>query len=174
VRLIPLRQAVHRAQPAAPPELRLAMLKAATEDSDRLVVDDRELHRPGPSFTVDTLRSLHAEFAGTALCLLLGEDAFAGLPGWHEPDAILDLASIAVLQRPGHELPGDPALAALMQQRRVDHLTPGRNGEIVTCEVTQLEIASSDLRRRVAAGRSIDYLVPPAVARLVRQNALYR
>ena len=75
VRLVPLARAVHRAQPGTAGALRLAMLEAATAGRPRLVVDPRELQRDGPSYTVDTLRSLHAEFPEAPLCLLLGADA---------------------------------------------------------------------------------------------------
>lgn len=173
VRLIPLARAVHREQPQTPAGLRLQMLQAATADAPVLRVDDRELRRDGPSYTVDTLRSLHADLPQAPLCLLLGEDAFAGFPTWRAPQRILELASIAVLQRPGHALPGDPALVELLADHRAERLD-GRPGRIVLCPVTQLQIASSDIRSRVAAGRRIDYLTPPAVVELIRAHGLYR
>ncbi|MDJ0738313.1 MAG: nicotinate-nucleotide adenylyltransferase [Gammaproteobacteria bacterium] len=174
VRLVPLARAVHREQPQTPPALRLAMLEAAVADHDILRVDDRELRRDGPSYTVDTLRSLRDELPDTPLCLLLGEDAFAGFPAWHAPDEILALASIAVLQRPGHALPDDPAVQRLLAERRVEDPGSARAGQIVVCPVTQLEIAARDIRARVAAGRRIDFLVPPAVAALIAGHRLYR
>ena len=174
VRLVPLARAVHRDQPQAPAELRLAMLEAVTKDHAGLRVDDRELRRDGPSYTIDTLRSLGAELPGRTLCLLLGEDAFAGFPAWRAPAEILALANIAVLQRPGHDLPDDPALRSLLDRHGVAKLQSARTGQIQVCPVTQLEIASSDIRARVAAGRSIDFLVPAAVAALIARHRLYR
>ena len=174
VRLIPLAQAVHREQPQTLAALRLAMLEAATAGQPRLRIDDRELRREGASYTVDTLRSLHTQMPERPLCLLLGEDAFAGFPTWRAPAEILELANIAVLQRPGHALPDDPALRRLLDEHGVRQLQPQPSGQIVICPVTQLEIAASDIRARVAAGRSIDYLVPPAVAELIAQQGLYR
>ena len=174
VRLIPLAQAVHREQPQTPATLRLAMLEAATAGQLRLRVDDRELRREGPSYTVDTLRSLHADIPDRSLCLLLGEDAFAGFPAWRAPAEILELANIAVLQRPGHTLPEDPAVQRLLDEHGVRQLQAPHSGQIVICPVTQLEIAASDIRARVAAGRSIDFLVPPAVAALIAKQRLYR
>ncbi|MCB1802722.1 MAG: nicotinate-nucleotide adenylyltransferase [Gammaproteobacteria bacterium] len=174
VRLVPLAQAVHREQPQTPSWLRRDMLAAALTGRHDLQLDDRELRRDGPSYTVDTLRSLHADLPGQSLCLLLGEDAFAGFPDWRAPDEILALANIAVLQRPGHALDEGGRVAGLLRQHRVEQLDPARNGQIVGCPVTQLAIASSDLRARVAAGRSIDFLVPPAVAELVARHGLYR
>lgn len=174
VRLVPLADPVHRDRPVARAEQRLAMLEAAVEGSDVLRVDDRELRRAGPSYTVDTLRSLRADLPERALCLLLGDDAFAGFPAWRAPDEILGLANIAVLRRPGHEMPDRPALNELLTAHGVDRLSGAAYGQIVSCPVTQLEIASSDIRARLAAGRRIDYLVPPAVAQLVVDRGLYR
>ena len=173
VRLIPLAHAVHRDQPETPPELRLAMLQAATEGRPSLVADDRELRRTGPSYTVDTLRSLRADMPGRDLCLLLGDDAFAGFPGWRDPQGILQLANIAVLRRPDESDPFTGAAGALLHARRVDTLQPGATGQIRVLEVTQLDIASSDIRDRLRKGRSIDFLVPDAVLALIRRHALY-
>jgi len=173
VRLIPLARAVHRDQPAAPAPLRRAMLEAAAADRPQLVVDARELRRQGPSYTVDTLRSLRAEFPGRTLCLLLGGDAFNGFAGWRDPEGILTLANIAILERPGQEGPQDPAARAIFEAHRANRLLPGNSGQIIECPVTQLDIASSDIRRRLAAGRSVDFLLPDAVLRLIVTNQLY-
>ena len=174
VRLIPLAHAVHRDQPETPAALRLQMLQAALAGRHDLVADGRELERPGPSYTIDTLRSLHHELPQARLCLLLGDDAFDGFAGWRDPEGILRLANLAVLRRPGHRAPSDPAVKALLARHRVDALSARPNGQIVFCPVTQLEISASDIRRRVAAGRSADFLVPPAVLALILRHGLYR
>lgn len=174
VRLVPLAHAVHREQPETPAALRLEMLEATVREHPSLRVDDRELRREGPSYTVDTLRSLHADLPDRSLCLLLGEDAFAGFHTWRRPDEILTLANIAILQRPGHQLSAGTAAQRWLHRHRVDRLDPVRTGQIVTCPVTQLDIASSDIRTRVAAGRDIDDQVTPAVAGLIARYALYR
>jgi nicotinate-nucleotide adenylyltransferase len=173
VRLLPLARAVHREQPAAPPGARLAMLSAAVEGHAGLVVDARELDRDGPSYTVDTLRSLRADLPHRDLCLLLGGDAFAGLARWREPRAILDLANIAVLQRPGASTTPSTDLAPLVADRFVDRLNPGRTGQVVRLTVTQLDVSASDIRARLRARRRIDYLVPDPVLALIRQHGLY-
>ena len=174
VRLIPLAHAVHRDQPETPAEIRLEMLQAAVAGRSDLVVDDRELNRPGPSYTIDTLQSLHADLADEDLCLLLGADAFAGFADWRDPLGILALANLAVLGRPGHPAPSDPRVHALLADRGAARLVPGRTGQIIEIPVTQLEIASSDIRRRVAAGRSADFLAPPSVVELIGRHGLYR
>ncbi len=173
LRLIPLAHAVHRDQPETPAELRLAMLSAAVGERPQLVVDDREIRRHGPSYTIDTLRELHTDFPQHTLCLLLGTDAFNGFASWRNPEGILDLANIAVLQRPGHPDTFAPAVRDILEHHHCDALAPGRHGQIVDCPVTQLDIASSDIRQRLAAGRSVDFLLPDAVLQLIRGHRLY-
>jgi len=174
VRLIPLAHAVHRDQPETPPELRLQMLQAAVAGHDDLVCDDREMQRQGPSYTVDTLKSLRQDFPKASLCLLLGDDAFAGFADWRDPLGILAVANIAVLQRPGRPASPGPALSRILAAHETTTLTPGCTGQILFCPVTQLDIASSDIRRRVAAGRSVDFLLPSPVAELIERHRLYR
>lgn len=174
VRLIPLAQAVHREQPETPAARRLEMLQAALAGRDDLVADDRELRRQGPSYTIDTLVSLRADFPEAVLCLLLGADAFEGFADWHDPAGILAVANLAILQRPGHPAPHDPRVRDLLARHRATTLDAGRSGRIVDCPVTQLAISASDIRRRVASGRSADFLTPPAVTELIARYGLYR
>ncbi len=145
---------MHRDQPGTPGWLRRDMIAAALAGRPDLCLDDRELRREGPSYTVETLRSLAAELPAARLCLLVGDDAFAGFPDWRAPDEILGLANIAVLERPGHAAMATPGAAELMQRHGVARLDPARTGQIVTCPVTQLAISASDIRARVASGAS--------------------
>ena len=110
LRLIPLRQAVHRPQPQASPEQRLAMLRLAVQGAEGLRIDDRELRRVGESYTYDTLVDLRIELGpAVGLCLLVGADAFRGFLSWHRPDDILALAHLIVMRRPGGADEGSPA-----------------------------------------------------------------
>ena len=172
VRLIPLAHAVHRDQPETPADLRLAMLEAAVQGRPMLRVDARELRREGPSYTVDTLRELREQIPDRPLCLLLGADAFNGFPRWHRPEAILRMANIALLRRPDAAIA--PEVRELIDARRVERLDRRQTGRIVDCPVAQLAISSSDIRRRLAAGLSIDYLVPDAVLEIIQRHRLYR
>lgn len=174
VRLIPLAHAVHRDQPEAPAAMRLQMLQAAVAGRTDLICDDRELRRKGPSYTIETLESLRRDLPTASLCLLLGDDAFNGFANWRDPVGILALANIAVLQRPGRPLPRDPELDKILTGRTVTRLDPARSGQIRFCPVTQLDIASSDIRQRLAAGRSADYLLPASVLDLIERHQLYR
>ncbi|MDP2325634.1 MAG: nicotinate (nicotinamide) nucleotide adenylyltransferase, partial [Gammaproteobacteria bacterium] len=101
VRFIPSRLPPHRPPTVAPEALRLRMLEAALDGLPDFRVDDRELRRPGPSYMVDTLTSLRAEVGSQPLCLLLGLDAYLGIPAWHRFRELPELAHIVVARRPG-------------------------------------------------------------------------
>lgn len=177
VRLLPLHQAVHRDQPVASGPQRLQMLRLALQGHAGLLADDRELRRGGPSYMLDTLTSLQQEMPDKPLCLLLGGDAFNGFPGWQGPREILERANILVMQRPGYALPADTDLQDLVQRHRSRDIgefkrCPG--GQILFHPVTQLEIASSDIRRRIADGLDPSFLLPQAVIEYIEQEGLYR
>jgi nicotinate-nucleotide adenylyltransferase len=177
VRLVPLRGAVHRAQPATPGNIRLAMVQAAVAGTAELVVDDRELSRGGQSYTYDTLVSMRRDLGGEKpLALILGADAFGGFLSWHRPLDILGLAHVIVMERPGHVLGTGGELGRLVSDRRVADaaaLAGSASGSILPVEVTQLEISATDIRARVGAGRSIRYLVPEPVETIIRELGLY-
>ncbi|MBK1723332.1 nicotinate-nucleotide adenylyltransferase [Thiocystis violacea] len=178
VRFIPLNVAVHRPQPLAPADLRLAMLQAAIEAQPGFVVDARELARTGGSYTYDTLVSLRGDFgAQRPLCLLVGADAYGGFLDWHRPLAILELVHLVVMRRPGHDPVAGPALRNLYLERGCDCVTklarsPG--GRILFHDVTQMEISSTQVRRLVEQGCSPRYLLPDAVLELIAREGLYR
>jgi nicotinate-nucleotide adenylyltransferase len=167
IHLLPLNVAVHRQQPRADGALRLRMLQAAVADAPGLVADDRELKRPGASYTVDTLTELRDELGpDVPLCLLVGGDAFNGFFEWHRPRDILGLAHLAVMRRPGSLQPRDPQLRDELARRRAarpSDLQVAPAGRIWLQSVTQLDISSTRIRRTIAAGRSARFLLPDAV-----------
>jgi len=177
LRLLPLKVAVHRPQPLASAALRLQMTRLAVNGQPGFVVDDRELTRDGPSYTVDTLASLRDEVGADApLCLLIGGDAFAGFLDWHRPRAILGLAHLVVMQRPGAPTVRDQALRDEIDRRRVDDpgaLRQAPAGRIYFQTVTQLDISSTRIRRMFAAGRSPRFLLPDAVLDLLDREQCY-
>jgi nicotinate-nucleotide adenylyltransferase len=177
VRLVPSGCPPHRAAPVASAELRLRMLLAAARSEPRLIVDDRELRRSGPSYTVDSLASLRAESGAQPLCLLLGADAFLGLPTWHRWREIFDLAHIVVLRRPGWELAAGGELGEQLAQRRSDDpqaLRRAPAGAIRLEAVTQLDIASSAIRALAAAGGDPRFLVPDPVRDIIVSTGCYQ
>jgi nicotinate-nucleotide adenylyltransferase len=149
----------------SPAEQRLAMLQLACADNPAFRVDDLELRRPPPSYTSETLASLHARLGtGNELWFILGTDAADELPRWHRIATILELARLAIIARPGHTF----ELAAL--QARL----PTLNARATLLEGPRLDISSSDLRRRLATGRSVRYQLPEPVRSFILQHKLYQ
>ena len=178
VRLLPLNQAVHRPQPIATVEQRLAMIRAAIAEEPHLVLDDRELRRGGRSYTVETLESLRAELGPTSsICLLVGADAFNAFLDWHRPMDILQLAHLVVMQRPRAEMPRSSALRAELLARSCDSVQDLREqpaGRIWMESVTQLDISATRIRRLCHQGGSLRCLTPAPVVALIQRHHLYQ
>lgn len=176
MRFIPAGQPPHRGVPACTAQHRLAMVRAAIADQPGFTADDREVNRQAPSWTVTTLRELRAEAPGRPLCLVVGMDAFLGLPQWHEWLELPRLAHIVIAQRPGARLPGEGVLGELLAERataRVGDLHDAPAGRIFVHEGTPLEISSTALREMIRAGRDPRYLLPDAVRAHIRDTACY-
>ncbi len=176
MRFIPCGDPPHRATPMAPAPVRLAMVRAAIEGQAGFVTDERELRRGGPSYTVDTLTSLREDFSDASLCLVIGMDAFLGLPKWHEWRDILQLAHIVVAHRPGWRAPDMGALGELLAERRtarVRDLHETRAGALYVHAVTQLEISSTEVRALIRAGRDPRFLMPDPVREYILESGCY-
>jgi len=177
VRLVPAGLPPHRAAPLCDAERRLQMVRAAAAEQPGFVVDDRELRREGPSYTVTTLRELRSEAPERPLCLLVGMDAFLGLAQWHEWPDILRLAHLVVAHRPGWSAPREGPLGELLAERRagaVEDLHASPAGCIHVHAVTQLEISSTELRGLIVAGRDPRYLLPDPVRAIIRDTGCYQ
>lgn len=176
VRFMPCGSPPHRGSPIADAELRLQMVKVATEGQRGFVVDDRELLRDGPSYSVDTLTALRGEFPLRPIALMIGMDAFLGLPKWHQWREILQLAHVVVAHRPGWRAPDMGPLGELLADRgthRVGDMHQAMSGHIYIHDVTQLEISSSEIRELVAAGRDPRFLMPDAVRSVIERSGCY-
>jgi nicotinate-nucleotide adenylyltransferase len=152
------------------------MVRAAASDQPGFVVDDRETRRPGPSYTVTTLRELRAEYPGRPVCLIVGMDAFLGLPQWHEWQQVLQLAHLVVAHRPGWIAPDSGTLGELLAKcgtTRVADLHATAAGRIHVRAVTQLEISSTDLRDLIVSGRDPRYLLPDPVRDIICDTGCY-
>ena len=159
---------------------RLEMVRRAVASNPGLVVDDREIRRPGPSYTVDTLAELRARHSGAELWFLLGADALADLESWHEPARLFELASFAVATRPGYSRPLRELLPRALAAPFRDATLGGRPGlvhangnELRAVSFTPLEISAREIRRAAAAGESIRYLVPDDVREYIAKHHLY-
>jgi len=176
VRFLPTGNPPHREPSLASTELRVQMVQAAIAGNEAFVLDDRETRREGLSYSVDTLLDLRHDFPERSLCLLLGMDAFLGMPHWHRWRDIFDLAHVVVAHRPGWKAPITGPLGEVMVDRgtgsvRELHAAPA--GRVYVHAVTQLEIASTDLRQLILAGRDLRYLVPDAVRDLIATSGCY-
>jgi nicotinate-nucleotide adenylyltransferase len=145
-------------------EHRLAMCRlAALGHGEWLGVSELEAQGAGPSYTVDTLRRIHASQPGDELTFIVGGDMAWSLPAWREPDAILELASVAVAERAG----------ARREEVR-ERLAGLRGAESVTyIDVPRMDISSAALRQRVRSGQPITYLVPDSVSNYIEERRLY-
>lgn len=153
VLLVPTGVPAHREPPAVSAGMRLRLAQAAAADERVLLASSVEVERVGPSYMADTLEQLSRAAGDAELVLLLGADQYATLDEWHDPERIRGLATIAVAPRPGVEITAGSAILIAMPE---------------------MDIASSEIRRRSAAGESIDGLVSPSVAALIAAEGLYQ
>lgn len=177
LRLIPSARPPHRGTPQVGAQQRLDMARLAVEGVPPLAVDDRELWRERPSWTIETLESLRAELGGEVqLLLLVGWDAFCGLPTWHRWQELLDHCHILVLQRPDADSDAPETLRDLLAARSVadPQALRGPAGQIAFVWQMPLAISATGIRERLASGRSIRFLVPDAVLAYIHAHGLYR
>jgi len=183
LRLVPSALPPHREEPEVDAALRLQMVRVAAAGEPRFVVDDRELSRDGPSYTVDTLVSLRSELGDQPMGLLVGMDAFLGLHTWHQWERLIDLAHLIVMQRPGVYTPEQyrekmhPQVRALVDRRLVTQLPrlqSAPSGHIWFQAVTQLDISATKVRSVIKAGSSARYLTPESVLHIIETEHLYR
>jgi nicotinate-nucleotide adenylyltransferase len=164
VLLVPVGEAPHRSLEDDPGgEVRAALVEAAVGDDSRFEVSRMELERSGPSYTADTLVALREESPEDELFLILGGDQAAALPSWHEPEQVLSLATVCVIERVGfgHSAVGI-RLSRLRGADRVRYL-----------HMPLIQVSSTGIRRRVREGVSIRYLVPDVVRERIEEAGLY-
>ncbi|WP_343749493.1 nicotinate-nucleotide adenylyltransferase [Methylophaga marina] len=174
LRLIPCAIPPHRIEPVATAKQRRMMLELAIKNHPKLVVDDRELGRDGPSYSVDTLLSLREDFPDNPLFILMGTDAFCSLPSWSRWQQIIELAHIVVMQRADEALLMSDELQTFYEthqaQKQDSQLSAGK---IWSVSVTQMSISATAIRDALEQGRDVRYLLPDAVISLIEQLGLY-
>ena len=164
VLFVPVGEAPHRELENDPgPETRLEMVELAIEDDDRFAGSRMEIDRDGPSYTSDTLRELHAAQPDDEHVLILGGDQAAALPEWHEAEQVLELAQVAVIERSNWSRNAvGIRVGRLKGAERIRYL-----------DMPVIQVSSSSIRRRIAAGLPIRYLVPDRVASFIDSKDLY-
>ncbi|WP_298444755.1 nicotinate-nucleotide adenylyltransferase [uncultured Ferrimonas sp.] len=176
VDLLPNAIPPHKASPGVSSANRLAMVQLACADQPQLGVDDRELQRQGPSYTVDTLADIKAQQPNTQLHFIIGMDSLQSFPHWHQHQRILELCHLVVCHRPGYPLQANSNAAQLLAKHQINQqqLLQQRHGGICLFAATELDIASSRLRAQMAQGLGPDFLLPNSVVNYIQQNQLYR
>ena len=162
--LVPTGQAPHkRISPEPGADVRLEMARLATAGDERLSASDLEVGRDGPSYAYRTLELLADANPGSQLTFVMGADVAAGLEGWHRPERVIELARIAIAERPGFDRSeADEALGRL-----------GAPDRAVGIDMPAIGVSSSMIRARVAAGKPIRWLVPDPVAALIAERGIY-
>lgn len=146
------------------PEHRFAMVELATADNPHMTVSRVDIDRPGPCYTVDTIRLLQDVWGPeTAIYFLIGTDSLAELPTWYQPQRLLRLCHIVAVRRPGYPV----------DLQALEGVLPGAASLIHILEAPVLDISATDVRRRIREGRSIRYVVPRAVERYISEHRLY-
>jgi nicotinate-nucleotide adenylyltransferase len=180
VRWIPSGSPGHRAAPRTPGRHRLEMVRIAVRDEPRFEVDDAEAGSATPCFTIDTLHRLRGEVGPEVpLVFIIGADQLHAFHTWRAWRELLAIAHFAVGERPGfavdrQALPAEVGAEYAQRAGTPAALAAAPAGRIVPFPMTQLGISASELRRRLASGRSARYLLPPEVLAYIRANRLYR
>lgn len=174
--LLPLGQAVHRDQPVASAEQRLAMCRLAAQTSPLLRVDDRELRREGGSYTVDTLAALRREAGeATPLFFLMGQDSFDGFCRWRDPEVILALAHVAVMRRPGYPTTAGDWKGRVVLLAEAASAQIGPAGRVVFCDIPEHPWSSTEVRRclRESCDADTGDALDPNVRKYIQQHSIY-
>jgi nicotinate-nucleotide adenylyltransferase len=151
-------------QTITPLEHRLAMVKLAIQDEPSFALSDIELTRPGPHYTVDTIKLLAEQNPGAEIVPIIGGDSLNDLPTWHQPKEIIYVAHwVGVMRRPGEET----------DLQTLEHELPGITSKVHYVDAPLLEIASREIRNRVATGKPFRYYLPQSVYEYIEQHHLY-
>lgn len=176
IHFIPAACPPHRYRPLASSTVRLEMVKVAIAGVKDFIADDCELRREGTSYTIDTLSILRETYPQQPLCLILGMDAFIGLPQWYQWEKLITLAHLLVVRRPGVLLPEVHKMRDFLlahQFHTPEDLTYCPAGGIWVEEIPMLNISATQIRNLIATGRNPRYLLPEAVLELIHSHQLY-
>lgn len=175
--LMPNHIAPHKAQSHANAQQRSDMVKLAIQDQEHINIDTRELNRQTPSYTIDTLKELKAQYPHTAICFIMGMDSLESFDSWYQWQDILNYCHLIISHRPGFHAQFNATVEKLVTQcsttdkqdlHRLD------SGRIYFQATSQLDISSTHIRALLSNKKSIDYLVPESVNNYIKQYQLYQ
>jgi len=174
--LLPAGMPPHRKPPRATAKQRLEMLRLAQPEFPRLKIDDRETRRDGPSYMVDTLQELRAEYPTRPLLLLIGQDAANHLHSWNRWEQLFELAHIVILTRPGVEAQYRQDFEKLIQRRLctdVNTMLRSEAGGVLYLGVASIDVSATTIKSIIRLGRSPSAMLPGAVLAYINENQLY-
>ncbi len=175
MRLVPCHFPPHRDMPAASTKDRINMIKLAIQNSP-LSLDEQELHRTGPSYSIDTLIDLRRAHPEASLCMTVGTDAFLGLNSWHQWEKLIKFTNIVVMHREGWSMPDTGIIADFYQEHALkadNHITAFSCGQITVQSISNLDISGSKIRRMIANHQSPRFLLPEKVLEYIETHQLY-
>ncbi len=170
LRLVPARVPPHRATPGANDRQRLSMLQLAVQGCDGLLIDDMELVRSGPSYSLLSVLQLRQRFPGHLPVLVLGWDSFASLPGWHQWQELAGLTAFLVYHRAGHQPELPQQLGKLLQPAEF----PQQAGQYCSLQANLPRVSASQVRQCVQRGEPVEGLVPTEVGQFIESEGLYQ
>ena len=176
VRLLPCYQPVHRGQPIAGPEDRLAMAELACAAYPKITVDTHEMKRQGPSYMIDTLKELHRDNPKNHWCLILGQDAFQHFHTWHQWEEILNYCHLIIVNRPEASIHYPEAINHLLSQHQtleITTLSTRTHGALYFCTVPPLAISATHLRQQLPQHRVANNTLPDKVLEYIQEHKLY-
>jgi nicotinate-nucleotide adenylyltransferase len=167
----------HRQMPQTPAEMRFEMVKLAIKNEKKLIADAREIKRNRPSYTVETLLEIREEFGNElSICLILGMDAFLGLPTWFKWEKLLDLTHLIITQRPEINQHFSEPLQKLLEKHQIydkQKIKEKSTGYILFEAVPMLNISATKIRQCFLEKKNPHYLLPESVLKFISQQGLY-
>ena len=173
---IPNKDPMHRHQPEASAKHRMAMVKIATAKNPKFIVNDVEIRRPGPTYTIDTITNIRKQIPDQPLCLILGKDAFTMMHTWCHWKSIPELVHLVIINRPGVPLSYEPWMKNLLQEREVHDVRKLRSkpgGYILQYEIEPLRISATEIRKKLSKSEDSSEELLPEVLRYIQQHHLY-
>ena len=174
IRFLPAAYSPFKVRPELSDRHRVAMLEHAVADYPEFKIDTRELHMQGPSYTINTLKSINRDSPRNRLYLLIGMDAWKGFEHWHKWQEIIEICHLAITTRPGYSPENLSNFWQAKQVTDADEIKSSRAGKLIFVSVPRSEAASSEIRKYIKKSQSTKSFLPDSVAQYIEEHQLYR